>query len=162
MKKMKYLSIVLVLWIIGLWVEAPPTYMEQKIPEPKKETPFGIEDPVLLAFMWYESRYVDTAEQKITGARGVLQILPIMIKEANRIRLKQGSDISYTWEDAWSVDKSVEIWYLVQQYHNPEYNLEKACQIWFGKGVQYDGMTWIDYHEDVNNYLTSLLTPPAG
>lgn len=135
---------------------SPQAEYEPPPPAPVIDYPFGITDKVLLSFMWYESRYNTAAEQTVTKARGVLQILPVMIAEANRLRQRQGSDRRYTWEDAWCVDSSVEIWYLVQQYHNPDYDLALACQVWFGRGVQYDGKTWREYHRDVEQYLATI------
>ena len=154
----KLLFMVGCVWILSSSAEAPPSHVkvEYKEPEPKVDYPFGIEDHSLLSVMWYESRFNKTAVNPVSGARGVLQILPIMINEANRLRRLQGSDIRYTWDDAWDVEKSIEIWYLVQNYHNPDYDLQKACMIWFGRGVQYDGKTWREYHRDVHQYLISL------
>jgi hypothetical protein len=105
--------------------------------------PYNVNDPVLLSFIKLESGFKEDAVNPVSGARGVLQILPIMIKEVNRILTQQ----TYTWEDAFNAIKSIEIWYIVQQYHNPDYSVQKACQIWFGTGVQYDGLTWQGYYE---------------
>ena len=162
----KLLFMVGCVWILSSSAEAPPSHVkvEYKEPEPESKTdsPFGIEDPILLSFMWYESKYDVNAEQTVTKARGVLQILPIMIEEANRLRSLQKSSIRYTWDDAWSVEKSIEIWYLVQNHHNPNYNLQEACKIWFGRGVQYDGTTWVEYHAGVNSFLSTLLEVNNG
>lgn len=154
---MKRLFILLMgLWLTTISAESPSMEIEWNEPEIQSQNPFGINDMVLLSFMWYESRYDSTAINPVSGARGVLQILPIMIEEANRLQKLYHSPIRYTWDDAWSVSRSIEIWYLVQQHHNPDYDLQKACQIWFGKGVQYDGMTWVEYHNAVFQYLSTL------
>ena len=147
-----------VIWVISISAEAPPTHIEYNLPETKTEHPFGIEDTVLLSFIRLESNFIDTAVNPVTGARGILQILPIMVEEANRLQAIYGGLTRYTWDDAWSVSKSVEIWYLVQGHHNPDYDLPTACKIWFGRGVQYDGMTWREYHEKVKTYLITFTT----
>lgn len=117
--------------------------------------PYNIQDPILRAFSWYESRFEETAVNPVSGARGMLQILPIMICETNRILLECDFNHSlYTWEDAFDAKKSIEMWYIVQNYHNPEYNTAKACQLWFGLGIQWDGLTWVGYHKGVQDYLS--------
>ena len=156
MSKLHYVFIVLLLWMGMVSAEAPHSWGEYMEPEPKVIYPFGLEDTTLLSFMWYESRYDSTAVNPVSKARGVLQILPIMIEEANRLQRLKKSDTYYTWDDAWSVQKSIEIWYLVQNHHNPNYDIQEACKIWFGRGVQYDGMTWVEYHRGVERYLSTL------
>ena len=156
MKKALLVSVlILIVWLYHLPADAPPLWKTYVLEE-EVIHPFGITDYTLLSFMWYESRYNEKAENPVTKARGVLQILPVMVNEANRLRSLFGDSIRYTWQDAWTVDKSIEIWYLVQGYHNPEYDLQKACQIWFGRGIQYDGMTWREYYKDVQAYITVL------
>ena len=97
---------------------------------------FNMKDPLLRAVAWYESRYNERAVNKHSGARGLLQIIPVMIKEVNKICKKTGNPARYTWNDAWDPQKSIEIWWIVQNYHNPEYDIAKAVKIWFGRGVQ--------------------------
>lgn len=154
----KILMMLVCIWIISISAEAPPTHIEYTLPEPKIEYPFGIEDTVLLSFIRLESNFNEKAVNPVTGARGILQILPVMVAEANRLQAIHGKSLVYTWDDAWDVAKSIEIWYLVQGHHNPDYDLQRACQIWFGRGVQYDGMTWREYHEKVKTYLITYTT----
>ena len=75
------------------------------------------------ALIWVESK----GDEKAIGANddvGVLQIRPIMVAEANRIT---GYD-KYTLEDRFSRDKSIEMWQVVQDYHNPEKDIEEALK----------------------------------
>lgn len=154
---MKHL-ICFVILFTALWVYHPPA----KAPIGTKQItilgsepiyPYNITDSVLRAFVIVESNFKADAYNKISGARGLLQITKAMIREVNRILRKQGSWKRYTFEDTWSVEKSIEIWYIVQTYHNPEYDVRKACKIWFGTGVQYDGMTWKEYYIRVQKHL---------
>lgn len=124
--------------------EAPFAFL---ITEPEPIYPFGMADYMLRAFVKVESNFNENAVNPVSGARGILQILPVMIKEVNRILVTE----KYTWDDAFDAKKSIEIWYIVQGYHNPEYTLEKACQIWFGIGIQYNGWTWVEYLSNVMN-----------
>ena len=75
------------------------------------------------ALIWVESK----GDEMAIGANddvGVLQIRPIMVAEANRIT---GYD-KYTLEDRFSRDKSIEMWQVVQDYHNPEKDIEEALK----------------------------------
>lgn len=75
------------------------------------------------ALIWVESK----GDEKAIGANddvGVLQIRPIMVAEANRII---GYD-KYTLEDRFSREKSIEMWQVVQDYHNPEKDIEEALK----------------------------------
>ena len=154
MKKIVCLSIL----IIFIWLLKPPAKAPIvniiSIMEAKIYYPFNIQDPILRSIAWYESSFNPYAENKRTKARGLLQILPVMIEEVNRIlREYDLAEIQYTWKDAWDPIKSMDIWYIVQTYYNPDYNLDEAIRIWFGKGIQYDGKTWRGYFKDVTEYL---------
>ena len=147
------------MWLFWLWVppaKAPEASLKPiYILEQKALHPWGVDDPILEAFIWFESRWEPDAKNKVTGARGILQILPSMIDEVNRILLKEYKIkwLKYTWKDAWDPEKSIEIWYLVQTYHNPDYDVQRACQIWFGMGTQWDGMTWVEYFIGLSDKL---------
>ncbi len=131
--------IISILLSIQLNLYAEPKLITLYVPQPLH--PFGITDDVLLAFVQLESNFDMYAENPVTKARGILQILPVMIDEANKVAGWQ----KYTWDDAWLPERSIEIWYLIQNYYNPEYNVQKAAQLWFGTGIQFDGLTWEGY-----------------
>jgi len=106
---------------------------------------YNVKDPFLRSVIRYESNFNERAVNPYSKARGVLQILPVMICEVNKY-----SDVKYTWNDAWDPVKSIEIWWIVMDKRNPEYHYDKACRIWFGTGIQkHDGMTWEDYYNEV-------------
>lgn len=54
--------------------------------------------------------------------RGIFQITPIYVKEANRLQ----HDITYTHDDAFDIAKSIEMFGIVQGHHNPGRSLERA------------------------------------
>jgi hypothetical protein len=110
---------------------------------------YGLQDPFKRAIAYYESRLNPKAENKVTKARGLLQITQGMIIEVNRISRRLGLTVRYTWADAWNPIKSIEIWDLVMGYWNPDNYNDRAVRIWFGTGVQYDGKTWEGYYNDV-------------
>lgn len=63
---------------------------------------------------------------------GLLQISPIMVREANRICGYE----KYTYEDRKDSLKSTMIFKDVMNFHNPSKSLEKAVTIWNGKKNQ--------------------------
>jgi hypothetical protein len=146
---MKRLLITLVL--IALFFRATaPASGELIIPAGEVLYIYGVSDPFLRAVMRFESNYKADAVNPYTKARGVLQILPVMIKEVNKY-----SDTRYTWDDAFDPVKSIEIWNIIQGVKNPEYYPDKAIRIWFGRGTQHDGMTWCDYYNIVMNNVNN-------
>ena len=105
------------------------------------------------AFAKVESSHDPYAVNPISGARGLLQIMQPTIDEANRLAAMYGIRKKYTLDDAWSPEISVEIWQLLNRHHNPQYELDEACRLWFGNGTQYDGMTWREYMGKIKTYL---------
>lgn len=67
---------------------------------------------------------------------GAMQITPILVKECNLILARRKSKKRFTLRDRFSVEKSREMFLLIQSYHNPENNVEKAIRSWNG-GQRY-------------------------
>lgn len=63
---------------------------------------------------------------------GVLQITPIAVRECNNILKRRGSEKRYTLEDRFDIDKSKEMFYLIQSKYNPTNDIEKAIRLWNG------------------------------
>ena len=61
---------------------------------------------------------------------GILQIVPILVKECNQILEKKKSAKRYTVSDRYNVQKSKEMFILLQEHFNPEHNVEKAIKCW--------------------------------
>lgn len=155
MKKLiSFIVLLLALWFFTLRADAPPTPVFLPIIEAEALHPYGITDHTLLAFIWLESRFKENAVNKISKARGILQITPVMIREVNKICRKYLSKgWVYTWKDAFDPVKSIEIWCIIQKYKNPTGDVQKACRIWFDTGKQYDGKTWKWYYKVISNHL---------
>jgi len=92
-------------------------------------------DKLVLAISFTESRFNSDAVGK-AGDTGHLQITPVYVKEVNRL---YGTD--YTIEDAFDIDKSLEMFYLMQQSKNPTRNLEQG----------------IYYHNKSPKYLNTVM-----
>lgn len=83
------------------------------------------------AVIWRESRGDANAIGDSGKAVGVLQIHPIMVREANRIiAMNGGQKDMYSYDDRYDRDKSIEMFKVVQDYHNKEHDLRKALDIW--------------------------------
>ena len=79
---------------------------------------------------------------------GVMQITPVLVKECNDILKKQKSNKRYTLDDRYSVEKSKEMFLLIQKYFNPENNVEKAIRSWNG-GMKYSVKATNKYYQKV-------------
>lgn len=60
-----------------------------------------------------------------TNDVGILQITPIYVKEANRL----SKDKTFTLEDRTSIEKSLEMFDIVQSHWNPEKAIDKAIKL---------------------------------
>lgn len=89
-------------------------------------------DPLIDAMIWVESRGNDSCYNKREEAVGCLQIRPIMVREVNRILNIQKSDLEYTLEDRWSREKSIEMFHIVNGYHNKNSTYEEIARAWNG------------------------------
>lgn len=80
-------------------------------------------DELQLAIAITESRMNPKAEGK-TQDIGIYQITPIYAKEASRISKK-----GYSPSDAYSIEKSIEMFNIVQGRHNPSKDIRKAIKL---------------------------------
>jgi len=87
-------------------------------------------DKFIEAVIWKESRGNASCIGDNGKAVGVLQIHPIMVREANRILKMLGKEAEYTYEDRYDRNKSIEIFNIVQDFHNKTHDFERALQIW--------------------------------
>lgn len=81
------------------------------------------------AFVYVESRGNVFAYNKHENAAGVLQIRPVMLNAVNRLSANH-----YYLKDRYDYNKSVQMWWLIMDKHNPEFDVRKACMIWNGRG----------------------------
>lgn len=83
---------------------------------------------------------------------GAMQITPICVKECNNILKKRNSTKRYTLNDRFSVEKSKEMFLLIQSYFNPSNDVEKAIRSWNG-GNNYSKKGTQCYYEKVMRKL---------
>lgn len=105
-----------------------------------------------MALMLTESRFNPDA-LGAANDRGILQLVPIYVAEANRIA---GTD--YTPQDAHDIDKALEMFAIVQGYYNPTCDTEKGIY-YHNKGEGYRravlrNLELIRRYEDTRKHLT--------
>lgn len=98
-------------------------------------------NPVMDAIIQVESKGNAKAHNPNGDCAGILQITPILVKECNQILQnkksskryvydKKGECRSSKWDDRYSVEKSKEMFIMLQEHFNPEHNVEKAIRCW--------------------------------
>lgn len=108
-----------------------------------------------MALMTVESELDSTAISS-KGAVGYLQITPIYIEEVNRIH-----GTNFTMNDVTKLETAYEIFDLMQQAHNKDYDIEKAIVLHNGEHVWYrkrimNALENIKKYEDIRNRLLEI------
>ena len=83
---------------------------------------------------------------------GAMQITPICVKEVNLYLKQLNIKKAYTLKDRFSVQKSKEIFLLIQKRHNPQNNIERAIRAWNG-GLKYTTKGTQRYYEKVTRAM---------
>lgn len=107
-------------------------------------------NPVMDAITQVESN--GNPRAKSGSCAGVMQISPICVKECNDILRKRGSKKRYTLADRYDIQKSREMFVIIQSYHNPSNNVEKAIRAWNG-GQNYSVRGTQKYYNKVMRHL---------
>jgi len=102
-----------------------------------------------LAIIWQESKANPNPKYSDGESEGILQLTPIYVKEANRILGKN----KYTLHDRRNPLKSHEMFLVVQNYHNPEKDVEKAVllhnkAVWYFEEVM-DRYNCLKLHQEI-------------
>ena len=107
-------------------------------------------NPVMDAIIQIES---EGNPKAVSGnSVGVMQITPILVEECNNILKKQKSKKRFTLADRYSVEKSKEMFLLIQSFHNPTNSIEKAIRSWNG-GIRYSVRATNRYYKKVMNKM---------
>ena len=75
-----------------------------------------------------ESKLNDKAVSGVHA--GFLQISKVTVKECNRINKIRGVSKRYTLNDRFNHQKSIEIFYVIQNFYNPKGDLHYAILLW--------------------------------
>ena len=112
-----------------------------------------------MAIMKTESEF-DPSRIGATQDVGIMQFTPIAVEEVNRILRLEGKEEEYSHLDAFDIRKSIEMFNIIQGYHNKEQNISKAihqhnpggASIGYGKKV-YDNIRFIKRMEEARKEL---------
>ena len=107
-------------------------------------------NPVMDAIIQVESG--GNAKAVSGNSVGAMQITPILVKDCNIILKKRNSKLRYTLADRYSLEKSKEMFLLIQSFHNPTNNIEKAIRAWNG-GPKYSVRATNRYYKKVMNKM---------
>lgn len=83
---------------------------------------------------------------------GILQITPVCVKQVNIWLAQEKSKKRYTLKDRYNVEKSMEMFYIVQAHFNPQNDVERAIRIWNG-GAGFTKRGTQRYYNKVMSYL---------
>ena len=113
-------------------------------------------DIFTLALMKVESEYDPTAVSSV-GAKGYFQITPIYVEEVNRVH-----KTNYKYDEVVkSFDLSYEVFTLMQEAHNQEYDMDEALRLhngdhlWYRRRV-YKEMDAIVRYEEMRQMVKSV------
>ena len=102
--------------------------------------------PVMEAIILVES---EGNPRAVSGnSAGAMQITPILVQECNDILKARGSKKQYTLDDRFDVEKSKEMFLLIQSQHNKTNDVEKAIRSWNG-GPRYGVRSTNRYYRKV-------------
>lgn len=106
-------------------------------------------DDVIDAIIQVESRGDKNAFNPNGNCAGILQITPIVVKDCNRI-LKR---TVYTLEDRFDVEKSKEMFLIIQRFYNKENDIELGIRLWnVGTSVLKNRNLGTEYYKKVMKY----------
>ena len=109
---------------------------------------------LLSALMFVESGNNDSAHAIGEDAVGVLQIRKTMVDDVNRILKRQGKDYTFTYDDRWLRNKSIQMFDIYCKH----YGLTTAVEIarcWNGGPRGMNKEATVYYWNKVQNYLES-------
>ena len=86
-----------------------------------------MKDVLYSSIVWVESKGNANAKSR-DGSVGIIQIKPVMVKEVNRICKIQGISKRFTLSDRRNPAKSAEMFWIYQEFYNPELNLDSLTK----------------------------------
>ena len=138
MKRMKLLIIITLFSLQAFCPNEKAIYIDQ--PEAIKP-----HNKMLYSFQKVESNFNETVINWL-GYGGMLQIGQEMTNEANRICKITGNPKRFVLNDRLDSLRSTQIFFIVQDYWNPSYDLKQACFIW-------NPLASVNYYNKVKNQM---------
>lgn len=106
---------------------------------------------IMNAIIQVESQGNAKAHNANGDCAGILQITPILVKQCNIWLKDQKSSKRYTLKDRYDVEKSKEMFIMIQEHYNPSHKVEKAIRLWNG-GPNYSVKKTNGYYKKVMKY----------
>lgn len=106
---------------------------------------------VINAIIQVESKGDANAHNVVGDCAGIMQITPIVVKQCNIWLKDQKSNKRYTLKDRYNVQKSKEMFVMIQEHYNPSHDVEKAIRLWNG-GPGYSVKATNGYYKKVMKY----------
>jgi hypothetical protein len=108
----------------------------------------------LEAIIWVESgnNGAGAYNRSEPEAAGILQQFPIFVRDVNRIIGYE----KYSLDDRYNDTKAIEMFWIYQNYYNPEMNIEKMARIWCAGPDGYKQNCSLSYWRLVNNRLNTV------
>lgn len=140
--------------------------LEIKQGEQEQERQLSDWDIMLLGLIKVESEG-NTKAVSTANARGILQLTPIYVKEANRLSKMYGLGKTYTHDDAFDIAKSIEMFEIVSSHKYKQKNEKERIRAiikghnptageWYSKRV-YKAMEEIMSNKAVRNEYAHFL-----
>ena len=101
-------------------------------------------DAVLNAISEIESKGIPDIVSKNGKYVGILQISTVLVDECNRLV----GEKRFTYGHRLDVEKSYEMFFIIQRYYNKENDIEKAIRLWNG-GPKYSIQKTEAYYQKV-------------
>lgn len=140
----------IVLFVVCVFGVTPAMYAETTVEKSTVSTVKFDWEPVMKAIIQVES---EGNTKAVRGKScGAMQITPILVAECNNILKGRNSKTRYTLRDRFNLEKSKEMFLLMQSEFNPGNNVEKAIRAWNG-GNNYNKKRTQRYFEKVMKEL---------
>ena len=111
-------------------------------------------DTILLAIMFVESSYNDSAYKADEDAVGCLQIRKCMVNDVNRILKYQKSPLRFTYNSRWYRDSSIQMFEIYCDHYNLV-TAEEIARCWNGGPRGIDNPATVGYWEKVKDEINS-------
>lgn len=115
----------------------------------------NIRELFLTSIITIESKGNPTAVTR-DGSAGILQIKPVMVKEVNRICKLKKIDKKFTLKDRFDVNKSIEMFWIYQNFYNKNASYEKMARDWNGGPTGHKKSKTKKYWNKVNKVFVAL------
>lgn len=108
---------------------------------------------VIDAIIHVESRGDTTAISSDGKFVGPMQIHKVVVDDCNQYLKMKKSNIKFTYDDRFNLQKSKQMFYLIQQRYNKTNDVEKAIRIWNGGPNGHKRKATLNYYNKVVNQI---------